>query len=54
MKGAVLTGGSVAVSGNITTGQGLGAAFPFAFELVRQLAGGDKVRQIKEAICYRE
>ncbi len=54
MKGAVLTGGSVAVSGNITTGQGLGAAFPFAFELVRQLTGGDKVRQIKEAICYRE
>ena len=45
MKGAVLTGGSVAVSGNITTGQGLGAAFPFAFELVRQLAGGDKVRR---------
>lgn len=54
MKGARLTGGSVAVSGNITTGQGLGAAFPFAFELVRQLVGEDRVRQIREAICYRE
>ena len=35
-------------------GQGLGAAFPFAFELVRQLVGEDQVRQIREAICYRE
>ena len=54
MKGARLTGGSVAVSGNITTGQGLGAAFPFAFELVKELVGEDRVRQIREAICYRE
>lgn len=54
MKGARLTGGSVAVSGNITTGQGLGAAFPFAFELVKELVGEDQVRQIREAICYRE
>ena len=54
MRGAVLRGESVAVSGRITTGQGLGAAFPFAFELVRQLVGEEKVQQIKKAICYKE
>ena len=53
MKGAVLTGESVSVAGNIITGQGLGATFDFAFELVRLLAGEEKVRQIKKAICYR-
>lgn len=53
MKGAVLTGRSVAVDGNIVTGQGLGASFEFAFELVRTLVGEDMVEQIKRAICYR-
>ena len=53
MKGAVLKEESVVVSGNIITGQGLGAAFPFAFELVRILVGEEKVKQIKEAICYK-
>lgn len=53
MKGAVLTGGSVATDGNIITGQGLGASFEFAFELVRTLVGEESVEQIKKAICYR-
>ncbi|MBO4289447.1 MAG: DJ-1/PfpI family protein [Lachnospiraceae bacterium] len=53
MKGAVLTGQSVTVAGNIITGQGLGATFDFAFELVRQLVGEEKVDQIKKAICWR-
>ena len=52
MGGAVLTQESVAVAGNIITGQGLGAGFPFAFELVRVLAGEDEVKRIKKAICY--
>ena len=52
MKDAVLREESVVVSGSITTGQGLGAAFPFAFELVRQLAGEEKAQQIKTSICY--
>ena len=53
MKGAVLTGESVVTDGNIVTGQGLGASFDFAFELVRILAGEETVSQIKKAICYR-
>lgn len=53
MDGAVLTGESVTVDGNIITGQGLGATFPFAFELVKMLVGDDKVQQIKKAICYK-
>lgn len=52
MAGSVLTYESVTADGNIITGQGLGAAFDFAFELVRRLAGEDPVRQIREAICY--
>ena len=53
MKGAVLTGNSVEKAGNIITGQGLGASFDFAFELVRILVGEEKVHDIKKAICYR-
>ena len=53
MKGAVLTGNSVEKAGNIITGQGLGASFDFAFELVRILVGEEKVQDIKKAICYR-
>ena len=51
MSGALLTGESVAVDGNIITGRGLGAAFDFAFELVRMLTGEEKVIEIKRAIC---
>lgn len=53
MAGAQLTGGSVAVDGNIITGQGLGASFDFSFELVRILTGQETVDQIKRAICYK-
>lgn len=53
MAGAVLTGKSAAVDGNIITGQGLGASFDFAFELVRILVGDETVAQIKKAICYK-
>ena len=52
MEGAVLTHESVAVAGNMITGQGLGAGFPFAFELVRVMAGEREVERIKTAICY--
>ena len=52
MAGAKLTGESVSVDGNIITGQGLGAGFPFAFELVRMMAGDDEVERIQRAICY--
>lgn len=53
MAGAILTNASVAVDGNIITGQGLGATFDFAFEVVRQLIGEERVHQLKAAICYR-
>ena len=42
MHGAQVLDESVVTSGNIVTGQGLGATIPFAFELVRLLVGGDK------------
>ena len=54
MEGAVLTGESVTVDGNIITGQGLGASFDFAFELVKMTVGGEKAEEIKKAICYRK
>lgn len=54
MAGAELTHESVTADGNIITGQGLGAAFDFAFELVRILTGEDTARQIRKAICYRQ
>ncbi|MBQ6440676.1 MAG: DJ-1/PfpI family protein [Mogibacterium sp.] len=53
MYGAILTGESVVKDGNVITGQGLGASFDFAFELVRVLVGEEMVEQIKKAICYR-
>ena len=53
MAGAVLTGESVVVDGRIITGQGLGAAFDFAFELVSILVSKEKAEQIKKSICYR-
>ena len=54
MAGTILMHASVTVDGNIITGQGLGATFEFAFEIVKQLIGEQKVAQIKKAICYRE
>ena len=52
MSGAILTGDSVSMDGNIITGQGLGAAFPLAFELVKMFMGSEKVDEIKKDICY--
>ncbi len=51
MAGADLTGGSVAVDGNITTGQGLGATFAFALTLVTDLVGKETAERIAKAIC---
>lgn len=54
MPGAVLTGESVVSDGSIVTGQGLGASFDFAFELVRILVGDETVEKIRKGICYRK
>ena len=53
MAGAVLTGRPVETAGNVITGQGLGAAIPFALELVRLLTDQETADRIAAAICYR-
>ena len=50
MKNAVVTHASVTTDGNIITGQGLGATFEFAFELVKVLE--KDADSIMDAICY--
>ena len=52
MSDAELTHEQVTVDGNITTGQALGAAIPFALELVRQLEGEEKVAKVRKGICF--
>lgn len=52
MAGAAVTKKSVTVAGNLITGQGLGAAIPFALELVRTLTDEETARQIAAAICF--
>lgn len=52
MFNTVVENQSVVVDGNIITGQGLGAAFPFAFELVKTMKGREKAEEIMKAICY--
>lgn len=53
MPGAKLLDESVVIDGNFVTGQGLGASFDFAFELVKMLVSEEKADQIRKAICYR-
>lgn len=52
MANAELTHTPVAVAGSITTGQALGAAIPFALELLRQLEGEEKVARVRKGICF--
>lgn len=52
MGDAIITHESVTVDGNIITGQGLGATFEFAFDLIKTLVSEDKVEKIKKGICY--
>ena len=51
LTGAVVTGESVSVDGNIITGQGLGAAIPFALKLVEIIVDRKTAAQIAAAIC---
>lgn len=52
MRDAIITHDCVTVDGNIITGQGLGATFEFAFEIIKSLVPEDTVEIIKKAICY--
>lgn len=53
MAGAILADESVVIDGNIITGQGLGASFDFAFELVSILVDPETAEQIRRSICYK-
>lgn len=54
MHGAIITGESVTVDGNIITGQGLGASIPFALKLTEILVDKNTEQNIRKAICYSE
>lgn len=43
----------VAVDGCITTSRGVGTAIDFSLELITQLAGAEKAREIAESIVYK-
>lgn len=52
MAGAIVTGESVTVDGNIITGQGLGATIPVALELIKILVNKEEADRIAKAICF--
>ncbi len=53
LKGAIIEDAPVVTDGNITTAIGMGAALPFALELVRVILGEEKANEIAAAIQDR-
>lgn len=53
LEGAEYTGAMVEKDGNIITGKGPGAAIEFALAVAGLLAGEEKVKELKEAMCIR-
>ncbi len=53
LEGATYTGGLVSIDGNITTGEGPAAAFPFAYELLAQLVDKQTAEQISEGMRFK-
>lgn len=53
LTGAILTDGEFVTDGNIVTSCGLGAAIPFALELIRCLDGDARANHVRESIGYR-
>ena len=51
--GATYTGDLVTVDGNITTGEGPAAAFPYAYELLAQLVDQETSDQIAEGMRFK-
>ena len=49
---ATYTGDLVTVDGNVTTGEGPAAAFPFAYELLAQLVDRQTADQVAEGMRY--
>ncbi len=52
LEGATYTGDLCTVDGNVTTGEGPAAAFPFAYELLRQLTNEETARQIATGMRF--
>lgn len=52
LEGANVTGGAVAVSGNIVTSRGPGTAAPFAFALLALLAGDETARRVEKEFIW--
>ena len=53
LEDAKYTGDLVTVDGNVTTGEGPAAAFPYAYELLSQLAGKGISDQIAEGMRFK-
>lgn len=52
LEGAEYTADLCTVDGNITTGEGPAAAFPYGYELLRQLKGEEIVAELQEGMRY--
>ena len=52
-NGATYTADLVTVDGNVTTGEGPAAAFPFAYELLAQLVNKQTADQIAEGMRFK-
>ena len=52
LEDATYTGALVTVDGNVTTGEGPAAAFPFAYELLGQLVNKQTADQIAEGMRF--
>ncbi len=53
LEGATYTGELVSVDGNITTGEGPAAAFPFAYDLLSHLVSPQVADQIAEGMRFK-
>ena len=53
LEDAKYTGDLVTVDGNVTTGEGPAAAFPFAYELLSQLVNKQTADQIAEGMRFK-
>jgi 4-methyl-5(b-hydroxyethyl)-thiazole monophosphate biosynthesis len=52
LEGATYTGDLCTVDGNVTTGEGPAAAFPFAYSLLSQLKGQQTADQVAVGMRY--
>ena len=52
LEGAKYTHELCTVDGNVTTGEGPGATFDFAYALLAQLEGGEIVAQLQQGMMY--